>query len=329
MAGMVWAAPPPGVLDETHASVRAVMAVQNEVTPDLMKLEGILGTAVGLNDNDELAIAVFVDRDSAKVAELVRGLPPQIRGKAVKLELTDKFRAFKPGGSPSVKPAPINPAVRFARPVPIGVSTGHPAITAGTIGCRVVDAAGNKYALSNNHVYADENKGPLGVLVLQPGPYDGGTLPNDGIGILSAFEPIRFDGSANYIDAAIALSDASTLGKATPANGYGTPGSTTANATIRMAVQKYGRTTVLTKGKVAYINVAVNVGYDSGVARFENQIIVTPGTFSAGGDSGSLIVTADTSCKPVGLLFAGSSSYTIANPINSVLSRFSVTVDGK
>ena len=42
------AAPPPGVLDETHASVRAVAAIQSVVTRDLMKIPGILGTAIGL-----------------------------------------------------------------------------------------------------------------------------------------------------------------------------------------------------------------------------------------------------------------------------------------
>jgi len=36
----------------------------------------------------------------------------------------------------------------WARPVPIGVSTGHPDITAGTIGARVTDGV-NVYALSN------------------------------------------------------------------------------------------------------------------------------------------------------------------------------------
>ena len=91
----------------------------------------------------------------------------------------------------------------------------------------------------------------------------------------------------------------------------------------------------MTKGKVYALNATVNVGYDSGVALFVNQIIITPGTFSAGGDSGSLIVVdgkaryKSQKGQPVGLLFAGSSSYTIANPINEVLARFGVTVDGQ
>ena len=62
-------------------------------------------------------------------------------------------------------------------------------------------------------------------------------------------------------------------------------------------------------------------------ARFVDQIGISPGTFSAGGDSGSLIVTEDGN-YPVGLLFAGSSTRTIANPIGFVLSRFNVAIDG-
>ena len=89
-----------------------------------------------------------------------------------------------------------------------------------------------------------------------------------------------------------------------------------------MAVQKYGRTTALTDGVVTAIAASVIVRYDAGQARFDGQIIIegTNGSFSAGGDSGSLVVVTGTN-DPVGLLFAGSSSITIANPIDDVLSE--------
>ncbi len=211
-------------------------------------------------------------------------------------------------------------------PSPIGVSTGHPNITAGTIGCRVVKN-GNVYALSNNHVYANENKALIGDNVLQPGPYDGGVNPGDAIGVLAEFKTITFSRYAsNTIDAAIALCSTATLGNSTP-SGYGTPSSTTSPAALGQAVQKYGRTTELTLGQVYALNATVSVRYSTGTARFVNQIIITPGGFSAGGDSGSLIVTQNGN-HPVGLLFAGSTSYTIANPIDAVLAYFGVTVDG-
>src|SRR5580765_6952563 len=48
LASTALAAPGPAVLDESHASVRAVIAVQNKVTHEMMKEPEILGTAAGL-----------------------------------------------------------------------------------------------------------------------------------------------------------------------------------------------------------------------------------------------------------------------------------------
>lgn len=175
----------------------------------------------------------------------------------------------------------------------------------------------------------------MGDDVIQPGTFHGGSAPDDVIGKLANFVPILFDGSPNTIDAAIASTTTALLGNATPSDGYGTPQSGTVAASINMKVKKFGRTTGLTKGQVYALNATVNVGYSTGVALFVGQIIITPGSFSAGGDSGSLIVAdpkgknKGDKDKPVGLLFAGSSLYTIANPIDAVLAGFGVTVDGQ
>ena len=73
-------------------------------------------------------------------------------------------------------------------------------------------------------------------------------------------------------------------------------------------VQKTGRTTNYTTGKVTSINATVNVNYGGGrVAKFCRQILTT--NMSAGGDSGSLL--CDLNENAVGLLFAGSSSVTV------------------
>src|SRR5206468_1580154 len=58
------------------------------------------------------------------------------------------------------------------RPAPLGFSVGHPAITAGSIGARVVDGSRTVYVLSNNHVLANSNDASIGDATLQPGPYD-------------------------------------------------------------------------------------------------------------------------------------------------------------
>ncbi len=313
----------------SETAFERVRAVQERHTNSLMAIKGVVGTAIGLDGNAHV-IKVLVEEPG------VAGIPKKLGGVPVQPVVTGKIYALKkpdkPGKPPKPEPEPpVDPTARFDRPVPIGVSTGHPAITAGTIGCRVIgNTTGNVYALSNNHVYANENKANLGDNVLQPGTYDGGVDPDDAIGTLADFEPIVFHPRANNtIDAAIALTTTGMLGNATPSDGYGTPSSDIFEGDLlNLEVQKYGRTTGLTTGQVTGINATVRVRYSSGSARFVGQIIIEPGGFSAGGDSGSLIVTNDESCNPVGLLFAGSSTVTIANRIDLVLARFGVTVDG-
>ena len=297
---------------------RAIQA-QEKHTEALMARKGVVGTAVGLDQDGEHMVKVYVEHAQARA-----GIPQDLDGVPVAVEVTGAILAL---GKP-VKS--IDRTARFARPVPIGVSTGHPAITAGTIGARVTDGT-NVYALSNNHVYANENDASIGDNVLQPGTYDGGINPDDAIGTLHDFEPINFGGGDNTIDAAIALCTTATLGNATPSDGYGTPSSQIVPAALGQPVKKYGRTTGLTSGKITGVNATVNVGYGTGTARFVNQIIVENARgFIQGGDSGSLLVTADGGNNPVGLLFAGNGSGTmaIANRIELVLDQFGVTIDG-
>jgi len=311
VVGPISATTDTGVLAKAQENVKAVMAVQDRHTEELMAKRGVVGTATGLTPDGRLAVLVLTSG-----AENLGDFPLRVDGVPLVIREVGEIVALS------------HATGRFNRPVPVGVSTGHPDITAGTIGCRVTDGK-NVYALSNNHVYADENKASKRDNVLQPGPFDGGVDPDDAIGTLFDFEPIKFDGSNNTIDAAIALSSTADLGNATPSDGYGTPKSTSVAASVGMRVMKYGRTTGLTKGRVDAINATVDVGYSSGVARFVNQIIIRPGGFSSGGDSGSLIVAERGSDKgkPVGLLFAGSFFVTVANPIDPILARFGVTID--
>jgi hypothetical protein len=299
-----------------NPGIQKAIEVQDRNSDRLMSIPGVVGHGVGISEYDEPVIKIFVARAG------IPGLPADLEGIPTKVVFTGMIVAY------------TDPTARFSRPVPIGVSTGHPDITAGTIGCRVIDEMGNVYSLSNNHVYANQNDAEINDNVLQPGPYDGGTDPADAIGALAAFVPIDFSGGNNTMDAAIALSSTGELGTRTPDDGYGTPSSTLSELSLNMLVQKYGRTTGRTHGKVEEINVTVDVCYEvRGLifcvkqARFVGQIGISDGTFSAGGDSGSLIVTANGN-NPVGLLFAGGSTRTFANHIGAVLEAFDVSVDG-
>lgn len=300
--------------------VDRAIAAQEAHNPRLFAISGVVGTGVGLDSRGQPVVRVFVESPA------VPGLPAALDGVPTDVVVTGRFVAF------------CTTTTDRCRPAELGNSVGHPDITAGTIGARVKDASGNVYVLSNNHVLANSNNASIGDSALQPGPYDGGTDPADQIGTLADFQIINFSGGDNTMDAAIAGSSTANLSPSTLAGGYGTPSSSPVECTsscanlLNLAVQKYGRTTALTTGTVAEVNVIVNVCYVAlgrlclQSARFVDQIGITPGSFSAGGDSGSLIVTQSGN-NPVALLFAGSSSRTIGNRIELVLNRFGVTVD--
>lgn len=309
--------------------VQEVIRIQNQHTADLMSIPGVVGTATGLNDAGKLAIlALLVDNSVAS------RLPSSLDGVPVHPYVTGEITELKgPPGGDNGGGSSFDPTGEY-RPAPNGVSIGHPDITAGTLGC-LVSKGGNTYILSNNHVMANENLASIGDDIYQPGPFDGGTAA-DVIGTLTDFVPMTFDGTGNTVDAAIALVNASDVTGATDpsAGSYGAPNVTTVQPALNLGVQKYGRTTEQTSHFITALNANVNVGYDSGTALFVGQFIIEKsnrdvrktGSFSAGGDSGSLIVSS--SADPVGLLFAGSSTVTVGNPIDDVLSAFQVTIVG-
>ncbi len=316
------------------------LAAQERHTERLLAIPGVVGTAVGLTADGRPAVKIYTTEAG------VAGLPRSLEGIPVAVEVTGQIFA-KPAAT-TCDPSTCSNTDVWPLPVPIGVSTSSNATLrgycfSGTIAARVKNAStGAVYALSNNHVYALENTVALGTDVLQPGLADTQCSPagSNVIGHLSAFAPIVFCRgkssncpSSNTIDAAIAVSDVTELNNATPTPaGYGTPSSSTAAAFLGEGVQKYGRTTSLTTGQVTGINATFVVGYLTGNALFVQQIVMSacPTTCIGAGDSGSLLVTNDATLNPVGLLFAGNSSgsMAIANPIDAVLSYFGVAVDG-
>ena len=301
---------PPGGSPPGLAQAKAALERNRD---RLLDTPGIAGVAVGTDNAGKAVLTIYKERPD------VPGVPSSVEGVGVETVTTGIIEARAPTD-------------RFPRPVPIGVSAGVQGLT-GTLGVRVTDGT-NVYALSNNHVFAASNSASIGAGITQPGGGDGGSDPADRIGTLHAYQPINFSaGSTNTMDAAIALTSPANVGTSTPPDGYGTPSLITAEASIGQPVQKYGRTTGLQQGTVAGLDVAVDVCYlflfntCFQQARFVDQISVSPGTFSAPGDSGSLIVTQGGN-QPVALLFAGGEGLTIGNPIDAVLQRFGVTIDG-
>ena len=198
----------------------------------------------------------------------------------------------------------------------------------GTLGAMITDGT-NQYILSNNHVLGRSNQAVAGEDVSQPGLIDSNCNVATVVADFTGFASL---GPSN-VDAAVAQLRPGQMDSSGFIEDIGVPSSTIALPTIGMSVAKSGRTTGFTTGSITSINTSVSVQYTASCGggkkstiSFSNQIVITPGTFSAGGDSGSLIVTNDASHNPVGLLFAGSSSATIANPIGQVLTQLSAAL---
>ncbi len=118
----------------------------------------------------------------------------------------------------------------------------------------------------------------------------------------------------------------------------GTISSSTTAAAINQAVKKSGRTTGLSRSKISGLNATISVSYENECAggtaftkTFTGQIVVSNhgSKFLNSGDSGSLMVEdVSTNPRAIGLLFAGSNTSAIANPIGQVLQFLGTKLGG-
>ncbi len=341
-----FAVPPDAVLDNSHADVRAVMAVQANVTASLMRAPEILGTAVGLSDAGDLTLVVYVDRDARGAVQAAGTLPPRIGGVPVQVEFTDKFRAVagKPGGGGTS----VSHTATQTPPIRLGTSGGwrydlaNGYCCGGTLGS-LVQINGEQFILSNYHVFESDivlsgNNivSMTGDYVIQPGLIDvscnAGNAQNVATLVkMSALPYFNVDCSIAKVVPGMVSSSGSILE-------IGTISSQTVAASLNKAVKKSGRTTGLTRSSISGLNATVSVAYDNECAggaaftkTFTGQIVIANrgSRFLNSGDSGSLMVEdVTTSPRAVGLLFAGSSSSAIANPINDVLTFLGATMVG-
>jgi hypothetical protein len=333
-------------LSQTHANVRAVMAVQKEITDDLMKLESLLGTAVGIDEQGKPSLVIFVEREGANAAAALNAIPAELRGVPVRVELTEKFRAMaKPAGG---KTSYAANRAKQSLPIKLGTSGGWGLDLAngyccgGTLGS-LVQVNGIKYILSNYHVLeADIVAGgntlwaTTGQAVVQPGLIDVGcnVANSQAVGLLVTIGSLP----DSNVDASIAQIVDGMVDPNGEILGIGRLSSQTAAATLNKPVKKAGRTTGLTKSKISGLNATISVAYENECAgthaftkTFTGQIVISNrgSSFLAGGDSGSLMVEdVTTNPKAVGLLYAGSSSYAIANPIDEVLTYIGAELGG-
>ena len=336
-------------LSIANPRVREVIVVQRTVTPELMALDGILGTAVGQDDAGNVGLVIFVNSEGANPGEVIRSLPATIRGVGVSGRLTEPFRALagKPGGSSggSSYTAKQNPPIKLGTSGGWGHDLANGYCCGGTLGC-LININGEQHILSNYHVLeSDMVSGGNGRVkqngdpVIQPGLIDVGCNAANAQSVATLV--VRGSLPASNVDAAIAKVVNGMVDPSGAILGIGTLSAQTQTAFLNQPVKKSGRTSGLTRSSVAGLNATVSVTYENECAggtaftkTFTGQIIVNNRvkgkSFLAGGDSGSLMAEdVATNPKAVGLLYAGSSAYAIANPIDEVLAFFGATMVGQ
>jgi len=276
-------------------------------------------------------IVVFLENEQAKgiVSDRFEGFP-------VRMEVTGIFQALPAQVAEPIAPGQANeisPDRRgVVRPLIGGISVsalaGTMYIYAGTLGMVTYD---NKI-LSNTHVIAmdpDNNAFlALGTTIIQPGTLHGGTSSSQ-VGELQSYIPITFSNPGNqvfnYADAAIAALDPEVEGLSgwqfSETGDYQVSGTTT--VTPGDTVRKSGWKTGVTEGTVYVTNMLVQVDYGGGNrAYFADQIAVYQ-PFSDSGDSGSVV---DKGGSFVGLVFAGSASYSIVCKASYIIDGLGISV---
>ena len=326
--------------------------IKEESVSQVLKLLNVIGYSLTLQKKIVRGIEVEVPAIRIYVSQKIRPLealaiehriPENIEGiKTDVVEIGEVIALAQRLETPFFG-VPPEKRTQIWRPAPPGVSIGHYEISAGTFGCLMADAvSGDPLIVSNNHVLAnadmrEEHHCVKGDMIVQPGPYDIRTGINPTIhkiGELDRWVPVTSNpASDETVDCAAAtpygpnvlsqildIGDLDDIGRAGSGNSnlYG-------DFKKDLPLCKSGRTTGYNESKIgepaAFIKVS---GYHGKTCAFRDVFFTTQ--CAAGGDSGSAFVWKSPERGNVfmGLLFAGSSSITVACKSYHVVGRLNL-----
>lgn len=326
----------PVVLSKSDPAVRAVMSVQDRHTAELMADKNVVAVATGLNEAGRPAILVYLENAPGRST-----LPVSIEGVPVVVEVTGKIRAMARGGG-------VSHTAKQTPPIQLGTSGGwrydlaNGYCCGGTLGS-LVKIGSTQYVLSNYHVFRSDivpggnnRVATNGDPIIQPGLIDVGCNATNAQNVASLAGSASLPGS--NVDCAIASVISGMVRTDGSILEIGTLSASTVGASIGQGVKKSGRTTGLSRSSINGLNASVSVTYDNECAggtaftkSYTNQILVknNGSKFLNSGDSGSLMVEdVTTNPRAVGLLFAGSSTIAVANPIGEVLGFLGASMVG-
>lgn len=320
-----------------HAAIRPV---KQRIEDELLARPGVTGVDINEKYTDgvatgQLSIVVYVESktpagdlaDGEAIPATIEGIPTDVQEEKIVLHdsytmveaVAPQIDATQYGtlhGGISMGPC------RTVFRTPPDVPTAGNYTFVGTLGAIVIDRVTKaEMALTNFHVACVDTGWAPGDTMAQPGRPDGGSCPADVFGSLTRAV------LSEHVDGAVV---SITAGKATECTieGIGDVKGHAA-AVLNSDVRKRGRTTELTFGRVTSVDASVSINYGDGLGNrtLKNQVRIVADTaqsavFSAGGDSGSVVV--DGNNMVIGLLFGGSTQATYANPIGFVMDELGV-----
>ncbi len=335
-----------------RADFERAVGVHDRNIPDILKTQGVVGTAITADDQGNPVVVVYTR------SQLPAGrIKSDYDGFHVIQQVTGDIRPFKGHGGGGGGGGTSGQS-KQTPPVKMGTSGGwrydlaNGYCCGGTLGA-LVQKGGTKYVLTNYHVlYADIVNGGNGRTaqpgdpVIQPGLIDVSCNENNAqnVATLVSNGGSLPDNGSNPVDVGIAAVIPGMVDESGAILNVGTISASTLNPTVGLAVKKMGRTTGLTRSSISAINGAFSITYENECAggtsftqSYTNQIVISNSRcgFQNSGDSGSLLLEdVSTNPRAVGLCFAGSTTcnrqaIAIANPINAVLSKIGATMVGQ
>ncbi|MFC3124916.1 DNA/RNA non-specific endonuclease [Pseudoroseomonas globiformis] len=332
--------------DPAHPDEAALRRFIRSQGPDYLRQPNVTSIGIGHKvtagrDTGRLCVQFTVGRKlepQSLEAERLESLPGSITIDGVEVPTDVLERRYSPAWR-LVTPERMAKDVRKQRldPVRPGCSIAHERGTAGTLGAIVYDLQdGSALGLSNWHVLHGP-EGRIGDRIVQPGPFDNNRTERNGAGRL-----LRSHLGAAGDCAVVRLEE---RGIAPEIIGLDVAPRQVGQAELGDTVVKSGRTTGVTHGRVARIEVMVRLDY-GGATGFRNiggfEIGPDPrhpaadGEISMGGDSGSAWMASDARGRStdvmLGLHFAGESDgqgsdHAIACQAHAALEKLEVSLD--
>lgn len=281
---------------------QAIIQAKRRVEDQFLSIPGVVSVGVGTTDDGQEAIVVGVTEDVGDQ------LPATVDGYPV---VVKRFTQPEPQHLPSVgdigriRPTQNQSRVRPVRP---GLSMAPHDMSGCTSNFIFENSDGEARIGTNRHCVAPlDDQTYIDEAVLQPSPFDGGTIPDDRIGRVSMgveLEEANTDTPVpNTMDfAAVRFVDGTEWTTKVHKVGHltGPPKQPELGEEVTMS----GRTSGVSEGTVQQLDVTVAISYDAYTARLTG--IIYTDTNSIPGDSGSPLVSRKNGqIRPLGITFAG------------------------